>query len=96
MNVLLSFLLTPAHVQASQLPHAWLFQGRFSVAERMKQHAERCGIRNVELEVARSALSFHSPEEAGAELTIPAAEMTKAAKACMAPYVKDGDGRFAS
>jgi hypothetical protein len=96
VNALLSLLLTTAHVPASQLPHDWLFQGRFSVAERIKQHAERCGIRNVELEVARGALTFHSPEEAGAELTIPAAEMTKAAKACMAPYIKDGDGRFAS
>jgi hypothetical protein len=85
VNALLSLLFAAAPIEASrQMPHDWLFQGRFSAAERMKQHADRCGIRNAKLEVARGAVSFHNPEEAGAELTIPAAQMTKAAKACIA------------
>ncbi|WP_267395712.1 MULTISPECIES: hypothetical protein [unclassified Sphingomonas] len=87
MNAVVSVLLLAA-VTAPTINHQpedWRFQGRVSVAERLKQRAVRCGLRSARLEVVRGAPSFHNPEEAGAELTIAAAEMTNAAKACIAP-----------
>ena len=62
---------------------AWLWQGRASEVQRAKKRADYCGIKNAEVAIVRGPAFFHNPEELGAELSIPAKEMTSAVKACM-------------
>jgi hypothetical protein len=60
------------------------WHGRAVELQQVEQAAKTCGVRNANLGIMHGAMFYRAPEDAGAELMLPRAQLTASAQRCIA------------